>query len=66
MLPADLEEEVQLDPGPRTVPPPSVAASFLGGRLNSHKEEIEVMVCIMRLDLSRGIKAVNAEAQNGI
>ena len=42
--PADLEEEVQLDPGPRTVPPPSAAATSLGGRLKSHKEEIEVMV----------------------
>ena len=35
---------MQLDPGPRTVPPPSAAATSLGGRLKSHKEEIEVMV----------------------
>ena len=44
VLPSDLEEEAQLDPGPRTVPSPSVAVNFLGGSLKSHKEEIEVMV----------------------
>ena len=42
--PADLDEEVQLAPGPLTFRSPSVAVTFLGGRLKSHEEEIEVIV----------------------
>ena len=44
VLPADLEEEVQLDPDQCTFPSPAVTVTFLGGRLKSHREEIEVMV----------------------